>query len=91
VPSGSTGIGWNTSASDTRHKSLKKSTKALFEAGREVGLEVNTEETKCMFIFRHQIQDKFVIHCLPVNPLKMWERSNIWEREQGIEIGFIKK
>jgi hypothetical protein len=34
---------------------VKKNTEALLEASREVGLEVNTEETKCMIVSHHQI------------------------------------
>jgi hypothetical protein len=33
---------------------LKRSTKALLEASREVGLEVNTEKTKCMVVSSQQ-------------------------------------
>jgi hypothetical protein len=35
---------------DTR----KKNTQTLFDAGKEVGLEVNTEKTKYMLLSRHQ-------------------------------------
>jgi hypothetical protein len=30
---------------------MKKNTGALLDASKEVGLEVNTENTKCMFMF----------------------------------------
>jgi hypothetical protein len=33
---------------------IKKNTEALFEASREVGLEVNTEKTKYMVVSHHQ-------------------------------------
>jgi hypothetical protein len=33
---------------------IKKNTTALLNASKEVGIEVNTEKTKCMFIFHHQ-------------------------------------
>jgi len=33
---------------------IKKNTEVLLEASREVGLEVNTEKTKCMVMSRHQ-------------------------------------
>jgi len=33
---------------------IKKNTEALLEASREVGLEVNTEKTKYMFMSHHQ-------------------------------------
>jgi hypothetical protein len=32
---------------------IKKSTETLIEASKEVGLEVNTEKTKYMFLSRH--------------------------------------
>jgi hypothetical protein len=34
--------------------SLKKNTEVLIDASREVGVEVNAETTKCMFMYRHQ-------------------------------------
>jgi hypothetical protein len=33
---------------------IKKNTETLIDASKEVGLEVNTEETKYMLLFRHQ-------------------------------------
>jgi len=33
---------------------IHKNTKAVLEASREVGLEVNTEKTKYMVVFHHQ-------------------------------------
>jgi hypothetical protein len=33
---------------------IKKNTEALLEASREVGLEVNTEKSKCMVVSCHQ-------------------------------------
>jgi hypothetical protein len=33
---------------------IKKNREALLEAGREVGLEVNTEKIKCMAVSCHQ-------------------------------------
>jgi hypothetical protein len=32
---------------------IKKNTEALLDASKEVGLEVNTEKTKYMFMSRH--------------------------------------
>jgi hypothetical protein len=34
--------------------SIQKNTEALLDASREVGLEVNTEKTKYMDMYRHQ-------------------------------------
>jgi hypothetical protein len=33
---------------------IKKNTETLIDASKEVGLEVNTEKTKYIFLFRHQ-------------------------------------
>jgi hypothetical protein len=33
---------------------IKKNAEALLDAGKEIGLEVNSEKTKCMFMSRHQ-------------------------------------
>jgi hypothetical protein len=50
---------------------IKKNLKALLEASREVGLEVNTEKIKYMFVSHHHSTGKnpnFLI-----NPLKMFK------------------
>jgi hypothetical protein len=33
---------------------IKRNTQTLFDASKEVGLEVNTEKTKCMLLSHHQ-------------------------------------
>jgi hypothetical protein len=33
---------------------IKKNTQTLIDASKEIGLEVNTEKTKCMSLSRHQ-------------------------------------
>jgi hypothetical protein len=33
---------------------IKRNTQTLIEVSKEVGLEVNTEKTKCMLLSRHQ-------------------------------------
>jgi hypothetical protein len=35
-------------------ENIKKNTQTLIDAGKEVGLEVNTEKTKYMLLSRHQ-------------------------------------
>jgi hypothetical protein len=35
-------------------ETIKKNTQILFDASKEVGLEVNTEKTKYMLLSRHQ-------------------------------------
>jgi hypothetical protein len=39
---------------DNRDTIKKKKMKTLIDASKEVGLEVNTEKTKCMLLSRHQ-------------------------------------
>jgi hypothetical protein len=39
---------------DNAH-TIKRNTQTLIDAGKEVGLEVNTEKTKCMLLSHHQI------------------------------------
>jgi hypothetical protein len=40
--------------------SIKKNTETLIDAIKEVGLEVNTEKTKYMFLSRHQNAGKIL-------------------------------
>jgi uncharacterized protein (DUF1778 family) len=51
---------------------VKKIIEAVLQASREVGLEVNAENTKYMVIYRHQNLE-IVIFFLLTNPLKMWQ------------------
>jgi hypothetical protein len=64
---------------------IKKNIEVLLDDSREVGLEVNAERTKYMFMSRHQTTGQK--HYIKV-ALKMWQSSNIWEQ---IKIGFIRK
>jgi hypothetical protein len=50
--------------------SVKKNTETLIGDSKEVGLEVNAEKTKCMFMSCHQNVGS----------------SNIWERQYQIKI-----
>jgi hypothetical protein len=38
-----------------------------------------------------KLQSKSIIYCSPINPLKIWRRSNICEQQQQIEIAITKK
>jgi hypothetical protein len=58
---------------------MKKNTETLTDASKEVGREVNSEETKCMLLSRHQNAAKN--HDVKITDvLKRWESSDIWER-----------
>jgi ribosomal protein S2 len=37
---------------------IKRNTEGLSDASKEVGMEVNTEKTKCMFMSRHQTTEQ---------------------------------
>jgi hypothetical protein len=52
---------------------IKENIKTVIDSCTEVGLEVNTEKTKYMFLSRHQNAGKNHV-------LKMWHSSDIWER-----------
>jgi hypothetical protein len=59
---------------------IKENTKALLEASKEVGLEVNIDKNKYMFISRDQTTEQN--HCTPIgslNPFGSVASSNIWE------------
>jgi hypothetical protein len=58
----------------------QKNTEALTDASREDGLEVNTANNKYMFISHHQNagQNNYI---QLISPLKMWQSSDIWERQ----------
>jgi hypothetical protein len=51
----------------------------LPDASKEVGLEVNAEKTKYTFMFHHL--NAAQNHKDSLDPLKMWQSSNIWEQE----------
>jgi len=35
--------------------------------------------------------DKITVYWLLINPLKMWQSSNVWEQQQQMKIPFTKK
>jgi hypothetical protein len=59
---------------------IKKNTQTLIDAIKEVGLEVNTEKTKYMILFRHRNTGQNRDIKISNRCLKMWHNSYIWER-----------
>jgi hypothetical protein len=57
----------------------QKSTGALLYAGKEVGLEVNSEKTKYMLMKRKKAGLKHGTK-KAIGPLKVWQNSNILEQ-----------
>jgi hypothetical protein len=58
-------------------ETIKKNTQTSIDAGKEVGLKVNTEETKYMLPSRQQnAGQNYDI----TDVLKMWINSDIWEQ-----------
>jgi len=57
----------------------KKNTQALVVAGKETGLEVNSEKTKYMIIPRYQNAGRS--HNIKIHNISFekWNNSNIWE------------
>jgi hypothetical protein len=52
---------------------IKKNKKAPTDAGKKVGLTVNTEKTKCILLSHHQnAGENYNIRQL-TEPLKMWQ------------------
>jgi hypothetical protein len=65
---------------------IQKNTKALLDASKEVGLEVNPEKTKYMLVTRCQKAGQRQ----SIGPLKAWQGSYIWEHLQ-MKIVFMKR
>jgi hypothetical protein len=59
---------------------IKKNTQALFYASKEVGLEVNTEKTKCMLMSRSQNVGKEHSMKIANRSFEVRQSSNIWEK-----------
>jgi hypothetical protein len=60
--------------------STKKNTEAVLHASKKVGLEVNPNKTKYMFMSQYwKVGQKHSIKTAK-DPLKMWQSSNIWEQ-----------
>jgi hypothetical protein len=54
-------------------------TEALIDTSKEVGLEVNTEKTKYMLMSHHQNAGQNRNIKIVIDPLKIWQRSDILE------------
>jgi hypothetical protein len=58
---------------------IKENTDTLIDASKEVGLEVNAENTKYMLLSHHQNARQKSRQKQLTYPLKMWQSSDIWE------------
>jgi hypothetical protein len=54
---------------------IKKNKDAVLKGCREVGLEVNAEKTKYMFVPIEVMQEKFIFKNQLIKTLKMWQSS----------------
>jgi hypothetical protein len=70
---------------------IQTNTKALLDASKEVGLEVNPEKTKYMLVSRCQKAGQRQSIKMGIGPLKAWQSSNIWEQHLQIKIVFMKR
>ena len=59
---------------------VKENAEALVVATREIGLEVNADETKYMISLEIRMQDEVTVRRLIIVPLKGWKSSAIWEQ-----------
>jgi hypothetical protein len=64
---------------------------ALLVASKDVGEEVNAEKTRYKVVSDHQNAGPYHNFLLLINPLKMWQSSNVWEQWQLIRIVFTNK
>jgi hypothetical protein len=66
---------------DDNTDTIKKNTKTISDASKEVGLEVNAEKTKFMLLSLHQNAEQNHYMKITNRCLKAWHISNIWERQ----------
>jgi hypothetical protein len=59
---------------------IQRNSKALLDASKEVGLEVNPEKTKYMSVSRCQTAGQRQSIKIGNRSLKAWQSSNIWEQ-----------
>jgi hypothetical protein len=62
----------------------------LLEVSKEIGLGVNTEKTKYLFMSHYKNAGQN-LNLIANKSFKMWQSSNTWECKQHIEIAFMKK
>jgi hypothetical protein len=60
-------------------------------ANMEVGREVNTEKTKCIFKSCTENAEEITTYRLLIHPLKVWYISHVWEKRYQIKIACMKK
>jgi hypothetical protein len=58
---------------------IKKNTGTLTDVSKEVGLEVNAEQTRYLLLSHHQNAGQKHDIKIATDPLKMWHSSNILE------------
>jgi hypothetical protein len=66
---------------DDNIDTIKKNTETLIDASKEVGLEVNTEKTKCMSLPLHQNGGRNHDIKIANRCFESVDSSNIWERQ----------
>jgi hypothetical protein len=59
---------------------VKENAEALVVATKEIGLEVNNDKTKYMFMSGYRYAGRDDSEKLIFLPLKGWKSSNTWER-----------
>jgi coproporphyrinogen III oxidase-like Fe-S oxidoreductase len=59
---------------------INKNKEALLDSSKEVGLEVNPEQTKYTLMSRYQKVGKKHSMRIANRSLKIWHSSNIWEQ-----------
>jgi hypothetical protein len=59
---------------------IKKNAEALLDASKEIGLEVNSERTKYMFMSRHQTAGQSNYIRVANKSFEKWQSSSIWEQ-----------
>jgi hypothetical protein len=57
----------------------KKNTENVIDASTEVGLEVNAEKTKYLFLSHHQNAGQNYEMKIANGCFQMWQSSDIWE------------
>jgi len=57
----------------------------------EIGLELNSDNTKFIFSLEINMEDEVKITTLVINPLKRWKSSYVWEQHYRMKILFRKK
>jgi len=59
---------------------IKNNTEALLQASREVGLEVNIEKLKYMFMSHHQNAGQYH-NLMLLKAFQMWQNSDVLEQQ----------